>query len=349
MIDNGVYHIGRGPVSASHERRSYSYQNKPQKSPFQNTTLILLILQLIIKLLTQLQKEPIVEPEPELDLTEKQRHSIQTKFGIFGEQNFVVIDKDGNGKLSAGDVVSVSGGFTGGHIFDFTLSQADVDELTGKHLVKAMDDYIVNRAKWDANHPDKYEFTYQRSGFLPPEYRQPIRHTVENGNVIKSEYLGVSSIDVPEYDKKSIDGLFSLISKALEEGSAEVRVKYNSETGIPESIFIDRDQMIADEEVFINTKDFKVLDGALSLTDLQKDAIKSRFDRTEPPVGRTDYPQIAFTGDVIDTDSSGTLSVGDIVKLRVSGGNQSPFVQNDVYERVLSAEDIEYIGKFNLI
>lgn len=406
LISPLVRHVSRDDSGVDSERKNQRL--------FQDPMLILLILQLIISILSQLKSDQ----EPELELTNKQKEmlrsyfglegeqgftvldkdgdgkisigdvvsvsggagnsirditlnerdvnfltnnhmkltdtqnqAIRDLFGLWGDQNFVVLDKDNNQKLSVGDVVSVSGGFTGGHIRDIVLTQENIDQLTGSnlHLLGAMDDYIRNKALWDSNRPDKYEFTYQRSGFFLPEYERPIKNTVLGNTVVESSYLENSIVDVRDSDKKSIDSIFEIINQALSQNAAEVRVEYNSQTGVPENIFIDRNRMIADEEILINTSDFRaleLLENQLVLTEAEQDVLKDRFNNTVAPVGRTDFPITTFTGVVIDKDGDGKVSIGDIAKLRISGGNQSPNVENDIRDHVLSAIDIATIPEY---
>lgn len=80
---------------------------------------------------TQVKPEPpVTDPEPELlTLDAPTRSAIQNHFGIFGEQNFDVIDSDKSKSLSVGDVVSVSGGVVGGQIREIEISQADLDAI----------------------------------------------------------------------------------------------------------------------------------------------------------------------------------------------------------------------------
>ncbi len=134
---------------------SFSQQ---KSSSFQNSSSLLLILRLILRLLQQLQDQNQPDPKPPeeptptppindtLDLSANQKKDIQNHFSIFGEQNFSVLDKDGDKKLSAGDVVSISGGVTGGHIRDITLTQTDVNAISGKDLADAKAVFTENKA-----------------------------------------------------------------------------------------------------------------------------------------------------------------------------------------------------------
>lgn len=117
------------------DQRGLDLSSNHKTPKFQNSSVLYQIIQLITQLLRQLageKEQPKPEPKSDtetLDLSNKEQEAIKNRFGLSGEQGFSVTDKDGNKKLSAGDVVVVSGGFTGGHIRDITLTEADVKAI----------------------------------------------------------------------------------------------------------------------------------------------------------------------------------------------------------------------------
>ena len=331
---------------------SFSHQKTPG---FQNTTGLLLILQLIIRLLKQLQSQNPpnpnpTEPKPELDLSATQREAIQNHFGLFGEQNFVVIDTDGNKKISAGDVVSISGGVTGGHIRDITLTDADIQAISGNDLSDAKRKFLANKEKWESSKPESYTYTLQRSGFLVADARKPVDLTIEKGKVTNARFSDGSKALVPDFNKLTIDDLFKTIETALNKGAAEVRVEYDSKTGVPTSIFIDRDRRIADEEVSFSTRNFKPVSiqppvtSELNLSQRQQDAISQYFDDTAPLA--YDGQATQYTGIALDKDGDNKLSVGDVVKLRMYGGLVAIGAPDFIRDHVLTAKDLAEINDF---
>ena len=299
-------HTGRSSNQGDHLSQSRQ-RHQPR---FQNSsTILLLLIQLIIRLLNQLQ-QPTTKPEKELSLTPDERNSIQNHFGIFGEQGFSVIDKDGDNKLSAGDVVSISGGVTGGHIRDITVTQADVDTITGKDLAGAKAAFLENKAKWQANRPESYSYTLQRSGFRIEAARKPVDITVKGNTVTDAKFSDGSKALVPSFNRLSIDDLFKTIEQAIDKGAAEVRVEYNKKTGAPISIFIDRDRRIADEEVSLTASNFK------AITDNTPQTLSLTLDQQSQALNLFGF--IATGNEKVsieDTDGSGDISVGDIATL----------------------------------
>ncbi len=63
-----------------------------------------------------------------------------------------------------------------------------------------------------------------------------------------------------KYNQLTVEDLFKTISNAIESNAAKVEIKYNADTGMPESIFIDQSEFIADEEIYLNMSNFKNLD-----------------------------------------------------------------------------------------
>ena len=137
----------------NHGHQAHHPRKRHNNHSNQNSISTSFLLQLIFRLLNQLNthnprpKPPTLQPQPEphplphpqpypqpnqpLHLNPTQKNAIQNHFGLFGEQNFSVIDKDGNNKLSAGDVVSIRRGFNGAHARKITLSPADVNSILG--------------------------------------------------------------------------------------------------------------------------------------------------------------------------------------------------------------------------
>lgn len=174
-----------------------------------------------------------------------------------------VFDGNSDGKLSVGDTLQIStesGGATG--IGFHTLTQAELDQYlkTGDANTQARADFEAGKQKWEDTRPDNYSFTLDRSGFIAGDARKPVDLTINGNTVTNAKFADGTAGEVPDYNQQSIDDLFSTIGKALDNNAAEVRVKYNAETGLPESIFIDQDKRIADEELFLDTSNFINLD-----------------------------------------------------------------------------------------
>lgn len=183
-----------------------------------------------------------------------------------------VFDGNSDGKLSVGDILILQRSFEagdGGNVnlpfgvaTDFhTLTQDDLDRyLQGNDTTtsQAKLDFESNKQKWQNARPQNYSFTLSRSGFLTEEARRPVDLTVSGNTVTNATFADGTTGDVPDFNQLSIDDLFGNIEKALDNNAAEVRVTYNAETGIPESIFIDQDRRLADEEVSLTISNFNL-------------------------------------------------------------------------------------------
>lgn len=105
-----------------------------------------------------------------------------------------------------------------------------------------------NRALWKNAHLSNYTYTYKRMCFCPPE--EDIAVTVQYGDVTAAYYPGNSPVLPERLDGlRTVEELFQVIQGAITKQVAQLDVTYNSELGYPESIFIDIDEQMADEEI----------------------------------------------------------------------------------------------------
>ncbi len=109
----------------------------------------------------------------------------------------------------------------------------------------------ANRAKWQRQGPESYSYTLQRGGFVAPDARRPVEVTVQGGTVTGARFAD-SGEPLPEslsFNALSVDDLFGLIDEAIKGGAARVDVRYDAISGFPREVYIDYDEMIADEEL----------------------------------------------------------------------------------------------------
>lgn len=118
-------------------------------------------------------------------------------------------------------------------------------------------------AKWKKKRPEHYSYTLQRSCFCAPDYRKPIEIRVFRGKVQQASLLpeGTPLPAERKAEALPVEGLFRMIREAIVNKSASVTVKYNATYGYPTSISIDRDRMMADEEVYLFASNFKIASG----------------------------------------------------------------------------------------
>jgi hypothetical protein len=114
-------------------------------------------------------------------------------------------------------------------------------------------EYRQNLEKW--GDPDCYYFTIQRSCFCSETIRNPVEVKVENGEI-------VSPSNYEELFLLSMDALFAQVNELCvrncpDKGSARCDITYGEEGNL-QSAFIDRSEMIADEEIIYDITDYRV-------------------------------------------------------------------------------------------
>lgn len=175
-----------------------------------------------------------------------------------------VFDHNSDKKLSVGDTILINrfSEATGATSIDFhVLTQKELDTYPNgsESNQQARTDFEANKQKWGDTRPNNYSFTLERSGFLAGEARKPVDLTVTGNTVTNAQFTDGSAGQVPDFNQLTIGELFNTIEQALDNNAAEVRVEYDATTGIPQSIFVDQSQLIADEEVFLSTSNFQSL------------------------------------------------------------------------------------------
>ena len=244
-------------------------------------------------------------------LSNEQRQRLSNVLNVANGNIGQVFDNNSDGKLSAGDTIAISsfssnpiGGDIGTLEFH-TLTQGEIDQyLQGSdNNVKARADYDTNISKWENSRPENYSFTLKRDGNIAGNAGKPVTLTINGNTIVDARYADGTKAAVPEYNKLNINDLFKTIDKALDSNAAKVDVKYNAETGIPESIFVDQSEMMADEELYLSISNFKNLDsqngGTLNLSDAQKKSVNSIFNIDNAAVE--------------DNNGDGKISAGDTV------------------------------------
>ena len=208
--------------------------------------------------------------ELQLDSKQQQRAlDLFSPFHSFGE--FVrVLDANGDGKVSKGDIAihlrrpdplpinaDESDNIELGRMI---LSGQQASTINGTALIDAQKELNLNKEKWEDTRPESYSFSLKRSGFIGGDTAKSVDLTIKGNTVVDARFSDGSKTMVPEYNQLTIEDLFKTISNAIESNPVKVEIKYNAETGMPESIFIDQSEFIADEEIYLNISNFKNLD-----------------------------------------------------------------------------------------
>lgn len=123
--------------------------------------------------------------------------------------------------------------------------------------------YTQNLQLWQSKRIANYQIQIQRICFCVPEITKAIVVDVRGGRVVSSRYADGSPIPASAAahfaNASTIDQLFALISNATNQRYAKVEATYNPTYGFPQSIYLDQDAMMADEEVGYSISNFRVL------------------------------------------------------------------------------------------
>lgn len=117
-------------------------------------------------------------------------------------------------------------------------------------------DLLAAETKWRENKPTHYSYMLQRSCFCTPEFRKPIAIEVSGSTVIKSTVDGFALPLERHADAVSVEGLFDIIRQAIDGKAARIDVQYDAQNGHPQSISIDQNAQIADEELYLTASEF---------------------------------------------------------------------------------------------
>ena len=118
-------------------------------------------------------------------------------------------------------------------------------------------DYQAALVRWERAGLAAYEFTLTTNCYCLPE--SPITVVVQDGR-ISGAYYADSFENVPESRLESLptlQGLFSRLNEAYKARAATVDVRFDPDYGYIESLYVDLDRMIADEEVGYQVSNFQ--------------------------------------------------------------------------------------------
>lgn len=205
--------------------------------------------------------------EPPIPLSSQQSDQLIRLFGYTPGQPPVsgtkVIDSNGDGSLSAGDIAIVYGGFTGGELQRKTLTASDITSINGGNNSDIATQLATHRQQWESLGIDDYRFRLQRSQFGPADSNRPVDIEVRNGQVVAAHWpdTGQPLPDAFDFNRLTVPDLFDLLDNAIQNNAERIDVTWEPNTGIPQSMFIDQSSQIADEEFGITASNFEVLNG----------------------------------------------------------------------------------------
>ncbi|MCB9026622.1 MAG: hypothetical protein H6625_09920 [Bdellovibrionaceae bacterium] len=115
--------------------------------------------------------------------------------------------------------------------------------------------YEKNFKIWQENSEGQsYIYSYSRSCFCLEEFAETRVSVGENGQITQVQKISpigtFETLSVDEYNQVvSIEKLFEIIKKKIDNKVAHVDVEYDKELGFPSQIYVDYDFRMADDEV----------------------------------------------------------------------------------------------------
>lgn len=111
----------------------------------------------------------------------------------------------------------------------------------------SQEEFNQQRSLWDSQQLSSYGFQYQRSCFCLPEFVREVVVRVEDNAVVSvtdiQTHLG---FDVSFYP--TINDMFDDLQSAIDRPAASISAEFDTLLGYPTQVFIDLDELIADEE-----------------------------------------------------------------------------------------------------
>jgi heat shock protein HslJ len=165
---------------------------------------------------------------------------------IMMRSKFAVTDKP----LTRGELLTRLQGIMISIQASVTPVQPEVD------FIQAQKDLDAARTLRDSKKLTTYSLIQTRSCFCMENYTRAMMYNVANGviNTWSLVYADNGAKVTIETQLNTVDQAFDMIQEAIDNKVANLTVEYNTITGYPISIAIDRDFMIADEEMYYSFK-----------------------------------------------------------------------------------------------
>ena len=123
----------------------------------------------------------------------------------------------------------------------------------------AQTDLQAAQQRWQAQQIVSYSYGLAVSCFCPEDIRQPVVVTVNNGattSIVKAEGGDPATAEFfAEYN--TVEKLFALIQKAIDEKADGITVTYDPTLGYPTDIKVDTSFQAADEEIYLTMSDLQ--------------------------------------------------------------------------------------------
>lgn len=120
------------------------------------------------------------------------------------------------------------------------------------------------QTQWSRNGLAAYTYTLQHTCFCPPEYTQPLKLHIINGDVVGAILASGQPLPAKRSgEAKTVEDLFAVIQDAIQRNAASITAKYDPHYGYPTSISIDYDRMMADEETYYTASNMRPANGGI--------------------------------------------------------------------------------------
>lgn len=139
----------------------------------------------------------------------------------------------------------------GGFVLRMIEFTTDPDTASGDQG----DVFAEARDRWEEAGLVDYDYTFTRGCFCPQEYVGPYKASVREGKVTAATFNGldlleIETVSIGSYDEivQTVDGVFDEIERALTDADS-FTAQYDAELGYPTEVYIDWEELTADEEV----------------------------------------------------------------------------------------------------
>ena len=119
--------------------------------------------------------------------------------------------------------------------------------LVKKKKNENLSELQTNKIKWEQWNLNDYSYTFGISCFCLYEVTLPRQIQVEEGSVVSVNGEPYST-DI-HWGVLTISDLFDRVEQAQQSNAFVVEVEYHKERGYPIEIYIDENEMVADEEI----------------------------------------------------------------------------------------------------
>jgi len=117
----------------------------------------------------------------------------------------------------------------------------------GKDKADPLTDFELNKNNWESLNINSYTYSFQVSCYCPDEITSPKEVKVIDGEIVIVNNTPYNA--ELHWGVLSITQLFYVIEEAKINKAWVIKAEYHKEKGHPVSVYIDQEEMIADEEI----------------------------------------------------------------------------------------------------